>query len=447
MTNNLRRYTSSHKDPSSHVYQTEDGTIVRKIEPDVVHLLEKHKHFTQIESVYSETEQLYQVEKLPLLSYYYEYPFPLLKDTALFYLDSLEALLKDGYSLSDGTPLNCTYTGAGKYEFFDIGSIVPFDKSKGWEGYRQFLVECYFPLVYLADLKTIYPGALLPFINDSRWFLNVHFSLRQKYRLPNLLFRDFITRSLHKNLDAGKRKKSTTISAQSVGKIITLLRSAITNTKYKVPKTKWDDYYNNTILKDGYLAGKKTIFEELLNQAADSASLKCTAIDWGANTGLFSAIMAEHNNVKLVIAIESDHNAVAELYRRHKNHKIVPLHVSLFSPTPAVGFENNRESLLSRLSECVDIQVALGLIHHMQHDQNLNYSDIMRFFHVNSKDQSFLLVEYIDPVDDRYKLIRNPNYPFAEGRDAFLSALKEYYVILESDQPISTREIFLAKKR
>jgi hypothetical protein len=443
---NLQRHTSSHKDPSSYVYKTEDGAIVRKIKPDVIQLLERHHQFTQIESIYSEPEQLYAVKKLPFLSYHYEYPFPLLKDMALFYLDTLEALLKDGYALSDGTPLNCTYTGKGKFEFFDIGSIVDFDKNKGWEGYRQFLVEFYLPLVYLADLKTIYPSALLPFINDSRWFLNVNFSLRQRYRLPNLLFQAFIRRSLHKSLDAGEKSKGTTISEQSVEKIITLLRSSITNTASKASKTKWDDYYCNTILKDDYLARKEAIFRALFDKAADAISSEATAIDWGANTGFFSTIIADHNNVKLVIAIESDHNAVAELYRRHKDQNIVPLHVSLFSPTPAVGFENNRESLLSRLSECADIQVALGLIHHMQHEQNLSYADIIRFFHNHSKDQSFLLVEYVDPADDRYQLIRNPNYPFAEGKDAFLNALQEYYIVIDSQQPISTRELFLAKK-
>jgi hypothetical protein len=444
---NLQRYTSSHKDPSSHVYKTEDGAIVRKIEPEVADLLKKHHQFTQIESVYSEPEHLYKVRKLPFLSYHYEYPFPLLKDMALFYLDSLEALLKGGYSLSDGTPLNCTYTGKGKFEFFDIGSIVVFDKNKGWEGYRQFLVEFYFPLVYLADLNTIYPGALLPFINDSRWFLNVNFSLRQNYRLPNLLFQAFIRRALNRRLDVVTKKKVATVSEQSVRRIIALLRSAIAHTSYRSPKTKWDDYYSNTILKDDYLARKEAIFKELFNKAVDSVPSKSTAIDWGANTGFFCTIMAEHNNIKLVIAIESDHNAVAELYKRHKDQNIVPLHVSLFSPTPAMGFENNRESLLSRLSECADLQAALGLIHHMQHDQNLSYSDIIRFFHNHSKDQSFLLVEYVDPADDRYQLIRNPNYPFAEGRDAFLSALQEYYVVIESQPVISTRELFLARKR
>jgi hypothetical protein len=422
-----------------------EGNIIRKIMPDTTRIIQGKPSFTQIEESYEGSSEYFRVKKIPFISYYYEYPFPVLKDMALFYLDVLEDLLKSGYSLSDGTPFNCTYTGNKKFEFFDLGSIVQFDKNKGWEGYKQFLTDFYYPLVYLSDLKSIYPGALLPFINDSKWMFNIEFSFKQRWRLPNILFSDFIRRSLKKDLDP-KSANKIEISNKGIEKIIALLRSAISNLNYKKPKTKWDDYYTNTILKN-YLEEKERLFKQLYEKASAQVSANNLAVDWGANTGHFSHIMANVNSAVTVIAVESDHNAISELYQQNKADKIIPIHSSIFNPIPAAGFEYNRESLLERLSKRAFIQSALGLIHHMQHELNLSYDDIVNFFYNSSLPDSFLIIEYVDPADDRYRLIRNPNYPFPEGENAFAESLNKKYTIIERHKPIATRELFLVQKR
>lgn len=449
MINNLKRIAASYKDPSSHVYQDGNGDIIRKVDPERLSLLRTNPFFAPVEETYEAQEHLYKIRKIPFISYYYEYPFAVIKDMALFYLDVLESVLKDGYSLSDGTPLNCTYLGQKKFEFFDIGSVVPFDKKVGWQGYRQFLTDFYFQLVYLSGLKIIYPLALVPFINDNRWFLNVDFSFRQKVRLPNLLFKDFINRSLKKDLEVESTsfEKDILVTEKSVQKIVTLLRSAIQNVNCKNPKTKWDDYYSHTILKNDYLRKKEETFKALYSQAAVHCPSNFIAADWGSNTGFFSHIMTQHGSVNAVIALESDHNAVSELYAKYKSEKIIPVHISAFNPTPAAGFNNSRDSLIARLSQCVQVQSVLGLIHHMQHEQNLSYDDIINFFASCSKDGSWLLIEYIDPEDDRYRLVRNPNYPFPEGLDTFMTALQHRYNIVAIQQTISTRKLFLAEKR
>lgn len=443
-TSKLQRIPSSHRDPTSHVYKDNGGNIIRKIAPETVQIIHGKTSFTQIEEPFEGSNEYFRVKKIPFISYYYEYPFPVLKDMALFYLDVLEDLLKSGNSLSDGTPFNCTYTGNKRFEFFDLGSIVQFDKNKGWEGYKQFLTDFYYPLVYLSDLKSIYPGALLPFINDSKWMFNIEFSFKQRWRLPNILFSDFIRRSLKKDLDPIAANKIE-ISNKGIEKIIALLRSAISNLNYKKPKTRWDDYYTNTILQN-YLEEKERLFKQLYEKASALVPASSLSVDWGANTGHFSHLMA-HTSKNTVIAVESDHNAVSELYQKNKTDKIIPIHSSIFNPIPAVGFEYNRESLLERLSKQAHIQGALGLIHHMQHELNLSYDDIVSFFYNSSANNALLIIEYVDPADDRYRLIRNPNYPFAEGIDAFVESLNKKYSIIERHKPIATRELFLAQKR
>lgn len=439
--NSLKRNPSSHQDPHSHVFEDKDGNIIRKIPPDVIKLVEGSPYFTQVRSPYNFSEDLYRVNRIPFISYYYEYPFPLLKQMALFYLDVLEYLHKHGYSLSDGTPFNCTYTGNNKFEFFDIGSIIPYDKSKGWQGYRQFLTDFYFPLVYLSDLPSIYPGALLPFVNNKQWASHIKLSLKQRLRLPNIIFKSFIGSSFRKDLKA-KETTEIEISEDKITKIIALLRSAVRHTDYNKPKSQWDDYYSDTILKDNYLGRKEAIFKAYYEKIVQTAS--GYAIDWGANTGHFSKIMA--NGGLTVIAIESDHNAIAHLYETCRTKNIIPLHSSVFNPTPATGFNNSRERLLSRIGSIATVHAALGIVHHMQHEKNLSVDDIIAFFHEHSADRSYLIIEYISPDDERYKLIRNPNYPFDESEESFVKTLEERYTILERDKPIPTREIFLAQK-
>src|SRR5690606_22979763 len=74
-------------------------------------------------------------ERIPVVSYPYEWPFAMLREAATLHLDVLAAALDGGMSLKDGTAYNVQFVGS-RPTFIDIGS---FEAAAGpWPGYRQF---------------------------------------------------------------------------------------------------------------------------------------------------------------------------------------------------------------------------------------------------------------------------------------------------------------------
>jgi hypothetical protein len=88
-------------------------------------------------------------ERVPVVSYPYEWSFAMLRDAAALQLDVLRAALDEDMSLKDGTAYNVQFVGSRPI-FIDIGSFEP--ASGPWPGYRQFCQTMLFPLMVQAYL-------------------------------------------------------------------------------------------------------------------------------------------------------------------------------------------------------------------------------------------------------------------------------------------------------
>ena len=71
-------------------------------------------------------------------------------------------------------------------------------------------------------------------------------------------------------------------------------------------KSIWDQYYENDIEDENYLADKTAVVSQWFTQTNPH-----TTIDLGANTGKFSFMVAQYS--KQVVAVESDRNCVEEI--------------------------------------------------------------------------------------------------------------------------------------
>ncbi|HBK80256.1 MAG TPA: methyltransferase, partial [Nitrospinae bacterium] len=91
--------------------------------------------------------------RVPLISYFYEWSFDMLKDAALLTLDITEKLLESGFIMKDATPFNIQFLGS-RPVFIDIGSIVEYEETEGWVGYAQFLETFMYPLM-IASLRNV----------------------------------------------------------------------------------------------------------------------------------------------------------------------------------------------------------------------------------------------------------------------------------------------------
>ena len=103
-------------------------------------------------------------ERVPVVTYPYEWPFAMLREAALVHLDVLLAALDEGLSLKDGTAYNVQFFGARPC-FVDVGS---FEAAAGpWPGYRQFCRTMLFPLLVQAHLDVPYQPLLRGRVDGS----------------------------------------------------------------------------------------------------------------------------------------------------------------------------------------------------------------------------------------------------------------------------------------
>lgn len=443
---NLTLIDSSHKDPNFGVLTNEVGEIFRKIDSNVILHLNQSSRF--VKPIKQLEDNLFQVEKIDFETFYYEYPFQMLKDSALCYLDTLLELVENDLIFIDGNPLNATYIGNNKFLQFDIGSIVKFDENSGWTGYKQFLTDWLWPLYALSDKSYIAIGELWNTLNDNQLIFHYNLNWKHKIRPSYWVHHAFLQNQKRKNLQTiNTSTKANKISKSRIIAFIELLKSDVNSAKLKSRKTKWDNYYSNTIIRNSYLENKllsiKTILEDVKFDSENSSFI----VDWGANDGYFSKELTLLFPNSTVIAIESDHNAANDLYIKCKNESIIPIHGSILNPTPALSFSNYRAGLSERLKTATNMHVCLGLLHHLQHEQNLSFFNIITYFAENSKVNSYLLIEFVKNTDPRYQLIRNPNYPHSEKISDFKLQFQERYNLINELEINENRVLFLGKKK
>jgi hypothetical protein len=436
---------SSHKDPENGVFVNEVGNIFRKINSKVISHIEKSTRF--VKTIKQIDGDLFQIEKFKFEAFFYEYPFQMLKDSALYYLDTLTELVENDLIYSDGNPLNSTYVGNNKFLQFDLGSIVEFKENNGWTGYKQFLTDWLWPLYYLSDKKYIPIGELWNTLNDHQFIYHYNLNWKHKFRPSYWVHNAFLQTQKRKKLVANGPTKENKISKSRILALIALLKSDVNSAKLKSNKTKWDNYYSNTIIQNSYLENKSITLKSILNEISSEDINLDFILDWGANDGYFSKELSAIFPNATIIAIESDHNAVNDLYIKCKNDSIIPIHGSILNPTPALTFSNYRKSLSDRLKPITNLHACLGLMHHLQHEQNLSYQNILNYFVENSKSNSYLLIEFVKNTDPRYQLIRNPNYPHSENIEDFKWHFENYYQLIKELEINENRVLFLGKKK
>src|SRR5690606_4079832 len=88
-------------------------------------------------------------ERVPFVSYPYEWTFSMLRDAALLQIDLQLAALDEGLTLKDATPYNVQFRGS-QPTFIDLGSFEPLAPGEPWVGYRQFCMLYLYPLLFQA---------------------------------------------------------------------------------------------------------------------------------------------------------------------------------------------------------------------------------------------------------------------------------------------------------
>ncbi|HVR13599.1 MAG TPA: hypothetical protein VMS41_07450, partial [Gaiellaceae bacterium] len=88
-------------------------------------------------------------ERIPFVSYPYEWTFAMLRDAALLQLELLRRALDEDLMLKDSSSYNVQWRGA-KPVFIDVGSFERLRQGEPWAGYRQFCMLYLNPLLLQA---------------------------------------------------------------------------------------------------------------------------------------------------------------------------------------------------------------------------------------------------------------------------------------------------------
>jgi ribosomal protein L11 methylase PrmA len=385
-------------------------------------------------------------EKIPFVSYPYEWTFSMLKDAAILQLELLTASLREGFILKDATPYNVQWKGANPV-FIDILSFKQLSKGEPWTGYKQFCEMFLFPLLLISHKD-------IPFHSWMRGSIDgipVE-SFARLLSLKDLLKRGvFMHAYLQSKLQNkyGNNRSSVRTELKSVGfseelirRNILGLRKIVEGLEWRRVKSEWSDYASdNTYTSEDH--EKKADF---VRKAAESKHWKL-AWDLGCNVGIFSRIAAKNSDY--VVAMDADHLTIERLYHeleKEKSQNILPLVMNLADSSPGLGWRGQeRKSMLERGKP--DLILCLALIHHMVISANIPLHEFVRWL---SEIGASVVIEFPLKEDAMVRhLLRNKDDQYSEYTLPEFEKLisKHFHVQAREELSSQTRVLFFLQPK
>lgn len=386
---------------------------------------------TEVEQAPAEPEAAFKViqpERVPFISYPYEWSFGELKAAALATLSIQKRALKADMSLKDASAYNIQFL-RGKTTLIDTLSFELYEEGAPWVAYRQFCQHFLAPLALMA-LKDVRLNQLLRIYVDGIPLDLASGLLPSKTRLHfGLLTHIHLHASAQKRY-AGKEVKTRggalRVSRQAMVGLVESLESTIRKLDWTPGGTEWENYYDITNYSDAAFEHKKQLVGEWTQRLRPSL-----VWDLGANTGVFSRIAGAGG--AYVVSFDIDPAVVEQNYRQLKNDKtenILPLLLDLTNPSPAIGWANReRDSFGARGP--ADLVLALAVIHHLAISNNVPLPQLADFFAETGK---WLVIEFVPKSDSQVqKLLVSRQDIFPDyTREGFESAFKEKFQIHEA---------------
>ncbi|MEA2135863.1 MAG: hypothetical protein QOC68_3772 [Solirubrobacteraceae bacterium] len=303
-------------------------------------------------------------ERIPFLSYPYEWTFSMLKDAALLQLDLLLAALDHDLILKDATPYNVQFGGA-RPVFIDVGAFERLREDELWVAYRQFCMLYLYPLLLQAIKGVSFQSRLRGSIDGiTPAEMRALMSFRDRFR-RGFTTNVFLRARLEQRDVASPAGIKSELRRPGLGKQLVLanvrkLRKLVTTLEWNPPEGVWVTYGEHNTYTDEDARLK----DEFVRAIATSRSWPLVW-DLGCNTGRHSRIAAE--GARHVVAIDADQGPVELLYRELRDagdERILPLTMNIADPSPGLGWRGReRKPLLARGRP--DLVLALALVHHV----------------------------------------------------------------------------------
>lgn len=398
----------SFRDPAGFIF-TRDGTLYRQVNAgfreDFDLLIASGLHATLVERgalvshdeaelSAAATPDAYRVlrpERVPLVSYPYEWSFAQLRAAALLTLEVLAEGLARGMILRDGTAANVQFVGS-RPVFIDTLSFGRYREGQAWYGYRQFCEHFLAPLALAARGDGRLIGLLRRFPNGVPLDLASRLLDGRSWLRPGLaLHLHAHARAQRKYADAEAGTSTRRLERGALLRLVEHLRVTIEGLEWRPGGTAWADYEQTHGYSGDALDAKRGLVAGFLARVQPAS-----VWDLGANTGIFSAVAAEAG--ARVASIEGDVAAADLHFRRlaqRKDERILSLVVDLLDPTPASGWAHAERSSLEQRGPA-DTAMALALVHHLTLGGNVPLARVADWF---ARLCRTLIVEWVPESD------------------------------------------------
>ncbi len=386
-------------------------------------------------------------ERIPFISYPYEWPFALLKRATLLQLDLLAEAMTHQVMLKDSTPYNIQFRGTQPV-FIDIGSFIPLVPNEPWLAYRQFCELMLFPLLLQAYRGIHFQSVLraqlegIPakqFLQWIRW--------RDLFR-PGVFTNGWLHAALERN--AQQVSTSTVTDLKSSGFQSQMIQQMLKKLTRLVERLEWNPAATQ------WAATQWANYDESLPHVAEDLQAKSDFVrnvcqthrrtlvwDLGCNDGRFSRIASEFATT--VIALDQDHGCIERLCKslEPEQRVILPLCMDLANPSPGQGWRGQERRRLEERGE-PDLVLCLGLIHHLVLAANIPLPDVVGWLASLGGE---LLLEFPSKRDAMVKgLLRNKRDQYADySLEHLVQELqKSFQIVRQVSLPSGERTLFHA---
>ena len=461
MTDRYAAISGSFRDPSGYVY-FRDGELYRQVSPSYREefdqlvgsglyerlagdgLLIPHN---EVGLEYAGNDGAYKVikpQRVPFISYPYEWCFSQLKDAALLTLETQSRAFDAGMSLKDCSAYNVQFIGSQPI-FIDTLSFERYREGRPWVAYRQFCQHFLAPLALMSHVDVRLHGLLRVYLDGLPLSLVSRIlPVRTRANFGLLSHVHLHAKAQERFADSSVALTDRKVSRMAFLGLVDSLRSTVNKLSWQAGGTEWHGYYDNTNYSSAALGYKQQLVAEMLDRIVPPPR---SVWDLGANEGVFSRIASSKGFPTISFDIDPAAVETHYLHSRGAAHQdILPLILDLTNPSPGIGWEN-RERMSLTARGPADIALALALIHHLAISNNLPFSKIAQFL---SEICRTLIIEFVPKSDSQVqKLLSNREDIFpAYHHEAFEAEFGKLFTIARREPIRDTeRSLYLLELR
>jgi ribosomal protein L11 methylase PrmA len=350
-------------------------------------------------------------ERVPYVSYPYEWSFEGLRAAALRHLELHRRCLDAGVTLSDASAFNMQFVDTEPL-FVDALSLVPYVEGAPWAGHRQFCEQFLNPLLLRAWFGVPHHAA-------SRGGLGA-IATAEIAALGRLRHRLSIAALAHVFLPAWMDRRVARRGASALQKaaaarlprsrFVAILRQLEGWIEGLAPRdaaaSVWTDYAEAGVYAATDLEQKRAFVGDAIG-----ALRPALAFDVGCNAGDYAALALTAGAAR-VVGFEADPRVLERAFRRAAGERLrfLPLYGDAANPSPSQGWRAIERAGTAERGGA-DMVLALAFVHHLAIGRNIPLGECADWLVATAPHGVVEFVEKTDPTVRRMLALRDDSFP------------------------------------